>query len=270
MCWLRARHRTNVACPNLRLHPHGTFGHGNFSGRTEKPDWTPLRELVRHNPRSAAGHKQFNGIDRPAAGVEYPIGLRRRLRTDGLKEPDLSQSEGYAQSMSEGCRSDSSLALGATFVAVLLCALSCGDDNTPATGYSDPCVTPFGPILACEAKTVAVNTFGAREACDKLVACGVIAGEFVSNNVHRLDFSWCVERLLEPPSSPCDGNRRFSSGEVDAAIACIKTTPCPALGLPLPQKRSSGQSRGELDRYTCANGNATQTATVCDHGILRY
>ena len=88
---------------------------------------------------------------------------------------------------------------------------------------------------------------------------------------HLLDAHWCVVRLSESPSDPCDGAHRYSRSEIDLALQCIDRTPCANLGLPRSQKSLPGDTRPTLDRYTCPDGTSQRwTATTCDNGILSY
>ena len=158
----------------------------------------------------------------------------------------------------------------AIVVALPLCG-ACGDDGEPAPGYPDPCDTAASALLGCPpaAGPWHENPRTIETACQRLVSCGLIAAERKDDNGgdQSLGYAWCVARLQAPGShgDPC-GGRRYTLGEVDAAVDCIHATPCTALGAAFSDKGSDAQA----DNYQCANGETRRTATVCDHGLLSY
>lgn len=167
------------------------------------------------------------------------------------------------------------LVWGLLVTALALTLAGCGDDGKPTPGFAGPCDTPMAAVLGCPAGssgTVApVPTIEA--ACERLVTCGILAAEYLvpsgTTREHRLDYRWCVDQLRQLPNDPCAGTR-LDADLRDGAVACILTTACTALGLPLAEKLKGGTERPPLDRYSCKNDTAVWTATVCDHGLLRY
>jgi len=155
-----------------------------------------------------------------------------------------------------------------------LIGVGCGDEGKPTPGFAGPCDTPMAAVVGCPAAGAgSLAPLAAIDgACDRLVSCGILAAEYLvpagGSREHRLDYRWCVDLLRQPPNDPCAGTR-LDADVRDAAVACILTTPCTALGLPLSQKLK-GSERDPLDRYSCNNDTAIWTATVCDHGLLRY
>jgi hypothetical protein len=188
-------------------------------------------------------------------------------------------------------------------LAAALALGGCGDETKPHPGYADPCTTAMAGTLGCP---VSATTPGARpptvdEACRKLVSCGILAGEFLTDSgtacasskectatgaecvansqgalrCHNptLDFTWCVVKLSLPrgATDPCDQNVPFSVEHVQAALACIGSTPCGALGATFADKRLQRSQRPEIDKYTCSDGvHFRWTATTCDFGLLAY
>lgn len=189
--------------------------------------------------------------------------------------------------------------LAAVATAVLL-LVACGEDGKPRPGFADPCSTPMAGTLGCPVAPSAATTVNPtiHDACHKLVACGILAGEFlhdsgrdcaeskdcpyggecmVNGNGDRhchnnyLDYHWCTGHLSNPGTHPCSNSLRFTSQQVDTAVQCIWSTPCASLGLLFWQKRISSSDRPELDKFTCSDGQETTwTATTCDHGLLEY
>lgn len=127
----------------------------------------------------------------------------------------------------------------------------------------------MGGVFGCPATSADDTPYTLETACSKLVSCGVLAAERLVGDEkrHALDYHWCVRRLSSPGSDPCDGSRHFTAPEVAAATDCIRATHCAALGLPLSDKL---RGNAEQDEYRCANDSRKKTATVCDHGLLRY
>lgn len=93
---------------------------------------------------------------------------------------------------------------------------------------------------------------------------------------HRLDYTWCVARFSIPGASGCT-TQPFVDQDITSMIGCITSTQCGTLGLSLERKRffldhtQLPKTEFELDEITCKNGTTTiWTATICDHGLLRY
>ncbi len=184
-------------------------------------------------------------------------------------------------------------------------ALGCGDDFTANSGYADPCTTTMAGILGCPAASPAPKVPTVHDACQKLVSCNILAGDFLDlewtecidnvscnarpggechphRDTHRcyypfLDYQWCYHRLtdLAALTDPCDRDQHPDEKAVQRAIECIAVTACPAMGLSFTEKRKNQDaeedSRPEKDTYTCSDGETkVWTATICDFGLLSY
>lgn len=177
-------------------------------------------------------------------------------------------------------------------------AAGCGEDGKPSPGFADPCETPMGGAIGCPPATGGLPLVATVEqACQRLVSCGILAGEYLrssstscsksadcaggqclknANGDDRchypyLDYRWCVGGLNPQEASLCGQTQSYSGGQVEATLQCIMTTPCTSLGLLFWQKRISSSDRPELDKITCPDGKTDYwTATVCDHGLLSY
>ena len=179
---------------------------------------------------------------------------------------------------------------------VVLLGFGCGEDGQPSPGFSDPCDTPMAGTIGCPATPGVRNTTPTTyDACQKLVSCGILAGEYLRRSSTScstsadctggqclstsdgdrchwsyLDYRWCVGHLSNPGRDPCTNSQSFTDQQIESALQCIWTTPCTSLGLLFWQKRIS-QNRPELDKFTCADGEETiWTATICDYGLLEY
>jgi hypothetical protein len=192
-----------------------------------------------------------------------------------------------------------STVLPAAGLLVFCAAAACGDDGDARSGSADPCNSIVGPALGCPARAEkpqpVAMTIGA--ACDKLVQCGVLAGEFFGRGsstdcsgdddcgtgvclansegvrtcrYHHLDHFWCVSNFDDRRTDPCNDRHVYSAEELAATLRCIERTSCGALGLPFSEKRVSQSRRAEFDKYTCKDGDSVFTATICDHGLLAY
>jgi hypothetical protein len=172
----------------------------------------------------------------------------------------------------------------------------CGEEGKPGPGYADPCETPMGPVLGCPPGPTAPDLPSLYDACQRLVTCGILAAEWLGTrgdpcsqssdcpggqclptsdgdrcHYHRLDYRWCTSQLAARRTHPCDSNQSFTDQQVEMAVRCIVSTPCNALGLSFEEKLGSSDNRPDLDKYTCKDGeNSFWTATICDHGLLRY
>ncbi len=182
--------------------------------------------------------------------------------------------------------------------------VACGDEGKPVPGNADPCDTPMAGVLGCPADSqmksgtslAAVDgPFTVGDACQKLVACGILAaehfgargkecgnagdcptGECRANDegarhcyFHRLDHFWCVAKFSSPGDNRCDNEDDYTDSEVAAIVDCIARSPCASLGLPLTEKLDNSDS--EVDRYICNDGETkVSTATTCDQGLLIY
>jgi len=194
-------------------------------------------------------------------------------------------------------------------LAVLVSAalVSCGEEGKPRPGHLDPCQSAVGAVLGCsptealgqQGQPAAGTGFGVADACNKLVACGQLAGEWFGGYsnidsckndgdcgpgrclqpegqksrrcyVHRMDYAWCVARLSNPSTDRC-GSGNFTQQDVALALECIARTQCIALGLPLAEKLRSSDSRSPVDKFTCKDGKTVvSTISTCDHGLLNY
>lgn len=155
-------------------------------------------------------------------------------------------------------------------------------------------------VLGCPAAPPSPRVFTVQDACQKLVGCGVLAGDYVNrtgpectdNNScttrpggeclphgegHQcffpfLDYSWCVHRLsaLAELADPCDRDQHPGVQAVQQALDCISVTKCPALGLSFIEKRKGREERSEKDKYICSDQTKVWTATICDAGLLSY
>jgi hypothetical protein len=153
--------------------------------------------------------------------------------------------------------------------------VACGDDNKPVPGYSHPCDTPFSGSLDCPpAPPPSRQEIPPETVCSRLVGCAILATDRmvkVNNSfVHSLDFRWCIGRFVAGTSHACNTGTRMTYEQVQSAARCIMATPCESLGLPLGQKIKPAASRPKMDSFRCANDTTIWTATVCDHGLLRY
>jgi len=177
------------------------------------------------------------------------------------------------------------------------CCLGCGEEDEPHPGYAEPCETPMRGVLGCPPAGTQTPKPTGPEACARLVACGILAGEYYGSQGQEcsasaecqggkclptssgqrchypyLDYEWCVSKLTDPRSDPCGSDQDFTALQVDSAVRCILSTPCGSLGLSFADKQQSSDKRGDLDKYTCKSDSKTTiwTATICDHGMLRY
>jgi hypothetical protein len=188
-------------------------------------------------------------------------------------------------------------------IACALLVTGCGDVGSATPGYADPCTTPMGGAMSCPATSPNLpQDFTIVDACRKLVTCGILASTYrptsgtdcENSNICEanrrnsggeclvtpkgaskchypfLDYWWCVRRLTQPSSDPCDSNTIFTSNHVQEAVACIGVTPCASLGLPFAAKVSSQSTRPTMDKYTCMNNSTVWTSTTCDFGLLYY
>ncbi|MBK8482108.1 MAG: hypothetical protein IPL40_13225 [Proteobacteria bacterium] len=164
--------------------------------------------------------------------------------------------------------------VGLSLVGLSVAGLGCGDEGKPQPGFAAPCDSPMAAVAGCPTTGSAnlAPPAALERACERLVTCGILAAEYLvpsgSGRIHQLDYRWCVDALANPANNPCAGTR-LDEDLRDAAVACILTTPCTALGLPLDQKLK-GSQREPMDRYNCKNNTTVWTATTCDHGLLRY
>ncbi len=193
--------------------------------------------------------------------------------------------------------------LSGSCLAVL--ALGCGDDFTANSGYADPCTTTMAGVLGCPAASPAPKVPTVYDACQKLVDCGTLAGEFLHRQSSEctdndsctdrpggeclpyreteqcyypyLDYQWCLHRLsaLADLTDPCDMDQHPSVDAVQRAVDCIAVTECSAMGLSFMEKGKTRDAeenpRPEKDTYTCSDGETkVWTATICDFGLLYY
>jgi hypothetical protein len=191
---------------------------------------------------------------------------------------------------------------------VLVClalGVGCGEDGEPGSGHYDPCDTPAAGAMGCPAGapvTTATQTFTLFDACKKLVTCGILSSDWMGSvsgtecgssdackggqclpyskgmrcHYPLLDYAWCVRRFTTPPSTGCT-DEEFTDQDIAAMLDCIAKTPCGPLGLPFSGKVNADNKQlvsskdRELDKITCKNELTTiWTATICDHGLLRY
>ncbi|MBW2731027.1 MAG: hypothetical protein JRH20_01470 [Deltaproteobacteria bacterium] len=160
-------------------------------------------------------------------------------------------------------------------LASLLLVSACGEDDASVPGYTSPCLSPMGSVLDCPASASVPATKNAtpEDACERLVQCGILAGERIVGDPlhHEFDYRWCLGRLRLPPQDPCESHRRYTPDHVNPAIECMMSTPCVALGEPFSAKFVGGDDSSTIDSYLCPDGTTTRcTATICDHGILNY
>lgn len=176
--------------------------------------------------------------------------------------------------------------------------LGCGEEGKPGPGYADPCETAMGAVLGCPPGPTSPDTPTIYDACQRLVACGILAAEWLGHHgdpcaqssdcpggqclpghepgvdichYHDLDYRWCTSQMATRRPHPCDSNQSFTDQQIEMAVRCIVSTPCNALGLSFEEKLRSSDNRPDLDKYTCKDGeNSFWTATICDHGLLRY